>query len=345
MPLVGKVLGALVLTGLMWLWVDWRQAAAALTGIDPWLLLLAATCSVTTILISARKWQGLLARIEVQLVYGLAARLYWIGAFFSNFLPTSVGGDAVRLLLTPARERLSEVAGTILIERLTGLLVMLALSALGLAVQPPALGGGLAGDLLLALVLALAAAVAVALLVPRFLLIVLARLARVTPAPLQRPLAFTRKLAAGIVGPACDHAAVSWAILMSLPFYAANILVHYLLLRGVGAEIGIVQVLLAAPLVHLVGLVPLTINGLVLTEGAFVLIYASCGVAPELALAAALLRRLIDMANSSFGGLFWLGWPGATTEPGPAAAAQTLRPLANAEPVAAAAYRLGKRAA
>jgi hypothetical protein len=54
----------------------------------------------------------------------------------SNFLPTSVGGDAVRLALTPSKGRLARVAGSILVERLTGLLVMLALCAIGLSLRP-----------------------------------------------------------------------------------------------------------------------------------------------------------------------------------------------------------------
>ena len=52
----------------------------------------------------------------------------------------------------------------------------------------------------------------------------------------------------------------------------------------------------------------MTVNGLFLAEGAFVLVYASVGVAPETALAAAILRRLVDLANSGFGGLLWLAW-------------------------------------
>jgi hypothetical protein len=46
-----------------------------------------------------------------------------------------------------------------------------------------------------------------------------------------------------------------------------------------------------------------------------VLVYASVGVAPETALAAAILRRLVDLANSGFGGLLWLAWQADPDEP------------------------------
>lgn len=315
MPLVGKLAGALGLATVLWLWVDWREAAQALTGADLDLLTLAFAASVASVALSACKWQGLLERIGLRLGLGLSARLYWIGCFFSNFLPTGVGGDAVRLLLTPAKGRLTEVAGTILVERLTGLLVMLLLAAAGLALQPLGLADAWFERLLLATVLALAAGVATLLLMPRLFLRALDRAAALAPRVLaprasRAPLAWAREVAGGVVGPACDLGSVVWAVLVSIPFYAANILAQFLLLRAVGAELGLPQAALAAPVVLLVGLLPVSVNGLVLAEGAFVVVYASAGVPPELALAAAILRRLVDLANSGAGGLLWLGWQG-----------------------------------
>jgi hypothetical protein len=48
------------------------------------------------------------------------------------------------------------------------------------------------------------------------------------------------------------------------------------------------------------------VNGLGVAEGVFVLLYVQLGVDPETALAAAVLRRVVDLANSGLGGLFWL---------------------------------------
>lgn len=315
MPLIGKLAGALGLGTVLWLWIDWHEATATLAAADPRLVALALLASVASVLVSVRKWQRLLDRIELRLGFGILARLYWIGSFFSNFLPTGVGGDAVRLLLTPAEGRLSAVAGSILVERLTGLLVMLLLAATGLALQPLALADLWFQETLLAAVLALAAAVATVLLAPRLFLVALDRLGAFVPGRLRGPFAKVRKIADGIVGPACDREAVAGAILYSVPFYAANIVAQFWVLRAVGAEITLAQVTLAAPVILLVGILPITINGLVLAEGAFVVIYAGCGVSPEIALAAALLRRVIDLANSSAGGLLWLGWPVGATAP------------------------------
>lgn len=346
MLVAGKVVGALGLAALLWLWVDWREALAAVARADPALLALALAASVASVLVSAWKWQILLRRIRVELGFGLTARLYWIGCFFSNFLPTGIGGDAVRLLLTPAAGRLEEVTGTILTERLTGLLVMLLLATFGLAVQPLELAGPWLGDTLLALVVALALGVAGLLAAPSLLLRAVGRLARGLPGALGRLCARAHGLAARVAGPVRDGRAVGLALLISVPFYALNILAHYFPLQAVGAEIGLAEVALVAPVVLLVGLLPITPNGLVLAEGAFVALYAGVGVPPELALAAAVLRRLVDLANSGFGGIAWLGWRAERGPRGEPAAGQPAEAEAGwRAPVLSAAYAARRRAA
>ena len=69
--------------------------------------------------------------------------------------------------------------------------------------------------------------------------------------------------------------------LYSVPFYGAMMVAQYFMLRAVGAEVGFLAVMLGAPLVSLVALTPITINGLFLAEGAFVLVYASAACRPR----------------------------------------------------------------
>jgi glycosyltransferase 2 family protein len=308
MLFAGKLAGAAVLLLVLWLSLDWGHAAAVLARADPVLIWAALAASALNILISAHKWQLLLRRARVSLAYGVAAQLYWIGAFFSNFLPTGVGGDAVRLMLTPAQGQLGTVAGTILVERLTGLLTLLLLSVLGLAFLPLDLGDGSIGGLLTAAAFGSTGVVATVLVAPGLFVVSIERFAGMLPPALRAPLGAAQRIAAQVMRPAEDRLAVAVAVLYSLPFYAAVILAQYFMLHAVDAHVGLLQVILGAPLVCAVTLLPVTVNGLFLAEGAFVLVYASVGVAPETALAAAILRRLVNLANSGFGGLLWLAW-------------------------------------
>ena len=125
--LAAKALVAALLAAALCLSVDLDEAAAALARARPLPLATALAASALGVLVSAEKWRGLLCHAGVGLTLAACARLYWVGMFASNLLPTSVGGDAVRLLLTPAPGRRAAVAGSILVERLTGFLVLLGL--------------------------------------------------------------------------------------------------------------------------------------------------------------------------------------------------------------------------
>jgi len=164
--LTAKALVAAVLVVVLCFSVDLGKAEAAIRYASPLPLATVLAVSVLGILISAEKWRGLLHQAGVQLSLFSNARLYWIGMFCSNFLPSSVGGDAARLLLTPAPGRRAVVAGTILVERLTGFLVMLALCTLGLALRPEYFDAPGLRDTFLAAVLALELGMIAALLAP-----------------------------------------------------------------------------------------------------------------------------------------------------------------------------------
>jgi hypothetical protein len=306
-----KVGLALGWVAALWFLVDWREAGATLSGADPAPVVAAFAVSVVGVLISAEKWRDLLLRARVQITFRAAARLYWIGMFFSNFLPTSVGGDAVRLALTPSRGRLARVAGSILVERLTGLIVMLGLCAVGLILRPVQVDQAGLGQALPLAVLAMGAGAAVLLVAPGMLTRLLPVLTRPLPALLRCPLDGVQKVAMAIADHARDSTGLSRALVVSLPFYGTIILAQYLVLEAVGADVPLLEVALLAPLVPLLTLLPLSLNGLGLAEAVFVLLYGSVGVPPETALAAAALRRLVDLANSGLGGLLWLAFRGA----------------------------------
>ena len=55
--------------------------------------------------LSAWRWWILLRPVELQVPYLRMVAFYFIGMFFNFFLPTIVGGDAVKAILLVARDR------------------------------------------------------------------------------------------------------------------------------------------------------------------------------------------------------------------------------------------------
>lgn len=307
--LLKLLIGLSLLALLVWL-LDWGAALRALAKADPGWVIGAFLVSVLGVLISAGKWQGLLQESRVPLGFVPAARLYWIGMFFSNFLPSSVGGDAVRLMLTPSHGRTGRVAGSIVAERLTGFLVMLALCLVGLISYPWLLPDPKLQGLLIASVLALAVAAAVLLFAPGTLAAIFAYVLGFLPRILQRIGRKVQNVALAVAAQRRQGRALTRALLLSLPFYGTIVLAQYCVLQAVGAQVRLVDVLLLGPIVPLLTILPVSLNGIGVAEGAFVAIFAAIGVTPELALAAAVLRRIVDLANSALGGLFWLAYRG-----------------------------------
>src|SRR5262245_10820536 len=145
------------LARLIAIWGDLRQP----------FLWLALVLQLGGVLISALKWWLLLRASGHPTPYLWAVRIYLVGQFFSNFLPTQIGGDAVRVYyLTRRIGRPAIAIASVFVERITGFLALtlIGAAALGLSADrlnnAPQLLLGLIGCLLVAgggLVVALAA--------------------------------------------------------------------------------------------------------------------------------------------------------------------------------------------
>jgi glycosyltransferase 2 family protein len=308
MPLWLRALAGFALFGALLWSIDLGATLDRLREVSPLPLVVAFVVSAIGVVVSAWKWKVLLGERQIRLPLSAAIRFYWIGMFFSNFLPTSVGGDAIRMTLARRHGSAHELAASILIERLTGLAVLLGVLTVGLLVHRFATGdSGMPHPVGLA-VAAASLCILVALLVPRPLGRLCRRWRKRVPM-FGHAILFAARLLHVTSAYTANRRALQRAILLSLPFYATIVAAHAGVLLAVGARVELIDILIAAPLVSLVSVFPLFPNGVGLAEGAFVLLYASSGVSPAAALAAAVLRRLVDLGNSSIGGVFWAWRP------------------------------------
>jgi uncharacterized protein (TIRG00374 family) len=302
-PWLKLALGIFLLLLLGWL-VDWAETWRTLRDSDLRLVALSATLILLALIVSTIKWK-LLARIACgRLRFLSLLRAYWMGSFVSNYLPSNVGGDVVRILVVQRIAPLAPLAGSVLVERLIGVTALGLISTACLALRPAQ-----PWSLNLALWLLVAAIVCgtgTIILAGNHLVrggtALLARLPDVVRRRSTKLGRFGEAVAAYRGAPAELAVAGAW----SCVFYGLLVLFQVALLRSVGSPIGLAQVALVAPLVPLVSLLPVTANGLGLTEGAFVLFYTQMGVPAEQAFAAALLRRLVTIGVTVPGGLMWL---------------------------------------
>ncbi|GHC33800.1 conserved hypothetical protein [Aidingimonas halophila] len=130
------VLSLVVLIGLAW-WLDLAAIAAEVQRLDPLWLLLGLMLSVPQMWLSAWRWRLTARALGLRLVWRRALGDYYLATFLNQVLPGAVLGDAARAW---RHARASGMAGgawrAVIIERLSGQLVMLLALVLALALSP-----------------------------------------------------------------------------------------------------------------------------------------------------------------------------------------------------------------
>ncbi|MBM4118156.1 flippase-like domain-containing protein [bacterium] len=258
-----------------------------------------------SVVLGAWQWGRFLAALGIRLRPGELTQLYWVGLFFNNFMPGSVGGDLVKVLdlSRRARDPVAASAAT-LADRLTGLSALAALAMLAAAglwadpaLRPLARGILIGGTLFLLLG---------ALFYLDPLLRLLYRLGErlsLWPAGGLRARAIEqlRRLRR-------QRALLLRLFALSLLVQGLRVAVHYFvglaLLGMAGPELP--AYFLAVPPLAFALTLPLTLGGFGLREGLALPLFAPLGVSGEAAVAIELLAYLAMLAVSLVGGLLFL---------------------------------------
>ncbi len=270
---------------------EWRTSTPA------WLFG-AAALTLLGIVLSSMRWQAVLTALGVRSNLRRLLSHYLAGQFVSNVLPTTIGGDVLRV------SRLSKDNGespasfaSVVLERLTGWLILPVLTYVGFVVNPGLTHLGTATKV--ALALATASLVGLSLL----LLMVASR-------------RFGRRFA-GSEGWRRFASALHLGLerLRHHPGAAANILLVGFLYQlslvgaalmaakavGMGVEVGPTALLAFFPAVAMAQVLPIGISGLGVRESAFVLFLGPLGVPAEQAIALGLLLYLLNLVVSLLG--------------------------------------------
>ena len=118
---IALALKGAVSVGLIWYLIDHtdlRVDPARFLTISPLYIGLAVLISALQFAICVWRWQAVLRAIGQPLPIGTVLRLFLIGTFFNQTLPSSVGGDAFRIYLAhKAGQTLSGAFNGVMLER------------------------------------------------------------------------------------------------------------------------------------------------------------------------------------------------------------------------------------
>ena len=275
---------------LAWLaWrTDWTQVVQAFARLRVSLWLAAVGLYVFSQVVSGLRWQMLARPLGFRRRLGPFVAFYFIGMYFNLFLPTSVGGDVVRAwYLDGGSGRRLAAFVSVLVDRLSGLLVLLGLACVAAVLCPVPVPRWV-----VAAVWGAAAGAGLGLVALPLLTHWGGRRARPLADGIRFYLARPRLLVASAG--------------LSLGVQAANVVLVWLIGLAIGAPVPAAYYWIVVPMVTLLTLAPLSLNGMGLREWGMVLFLRPLGVGAGTALSLAFLWFSVFTVSSLLGAAVYL---------------------------------------
>ncbi|WP_417912130.1 lysylphosphatidylglycerol synthase transmembrane domain-containing protein [Candidatus Electronema sp. TJ] len=299
---------------LLLAYVIWKSGLDSTSGRDSllqtlsqvnlfWLAFSIAVGVLLTV-ISSWKWQVLLRSKGIEVSLTRLVLFYFIGRFFNMFLPSSMGGDVVRVWeLSRHSGEKYEALASVLVERLSGMTTLVFISAAAVLThdyQLPILSAGV-------LFLAVMNAAIFWLILDQRILPLLSRLFGSRFRLAGMLLAKLSRLQDAVREYKDNKAVLIQVFAISCLFYFMAVVNVWGTALAFFPDMNFYSMLLAVPAIMLVMNLPVSIGGIGLMEAAFTFFFPLFGYSAALAVSTALLMRLKNILYGIAGGFLHLG--------------------------------------
>lgn len=251
---------------------------------------------VAAIVLSTVRWQRVLTALELPADLPPLLSHSFAGLFVANFLPSTIGGDVLRVSRLSADNGQAPASfASVVLERLTGFLVLPLITLAALVANPTLLHLGNASEL--AVLFSLGT-----------LVVLVAILAVAANQRLGRRLAdnenwlrFVAAVHLGLDRIRHHPGAVASVLGTALAYQMTIVLVAWFAAQALGIHLGWGATMAFIPVVAMAQVLPVSVNGLGLREGALVLLLHPLGVPTTQAVALGLLIYGMNLTVSLIG--------------------------------------------
>lgn len=301
--LILKIFVSIALIAYLLSGTDYSAVYSSLVSAKPVYLFLAFITLLIGKILSGYRWQMLLASQEIRIpLRSLIASLF-VGQFFNSFLPTTIGGDAVRAYDTAvaSNESVKSVT-TVFMDRLIGViaLVMLAVLAIPIAYI---MGEDVNYYLLSVLILFLFCLAGLLIVLNNSLTRGLAD--ALQGMGLSRIADQVWKINTSIQEMRSDNKILWIAFGVSILLQINVVIFHYLISLSLSLDVPLIYYFIIVPVALTVLIVPFSINGIGIREGIFVYLLAGLGISASNAIALSLLSFLLLLTQAMIGGIIF----------------------------------------
>ncbi|HEY9021384.1 MAG TPA: lysylphosphatidylglycerol synthase transmembrane domain-containing protein [Paracoccaceae bacterium] len=277
----------LALLALLWQAVDGPAALKLLLAADPRWLLAAVVALTAQTLFSALRWRLTARALGQTIPVGRAMREYYLSQIVNQSLPGGVLGDAGRAVRARHEAGLKRAGQAVVFERLAGQLVLFVVTAAAVLMVWISPGGISLPDWVLRLV----AVSMLALVLAGGILLAVSRGNRGIQGHIRDWIAAFRT---AVLTPAV----LPHQVLLSLGTTALNLLAFALCARATGTTMAVTAVLIVVPLILFTMLIPVSISGWGLREGAAAALFPVIGASATEGFAASLAFGLMFLLST-----------------------------------------------
>ncbi|HEY3373777.1 MAG TPA: lysylphosphatidylglycerol synthase transmembrane domain-containing protein [Candidatus Aquicultor sp.] len=293
--LIKTAVSALLIAALLYK-SDLNQYVELIKNSSPVYLLVALVLTVASIVLSAYKWQLLVMAQGFTVPLRSLTSSYFVGLFFNNFMPTSIGGDVVRVY--DLRKMIADgpaAAASVVAER------VLAAFTLGLIV----LGGVLVSADSVARYKPL---IIVFVLLCTLLLLAVLSAHRFGAVLARFESSVVRKLkeTADSMRVCVDHKPTLVQVLIySLVFQLTVVAINIFIIKALGLTVPYGFVLLFIPIISAITMLPISLNGLGVREAMYVYFFSQVGLSTEESITISIFFFIIVTLVSLIGGIIF----------------------------------------
>jgi len=282
---------------------DYSAVYHSLLSAKPVYLFVAFITLLIGKILTGYRWQILLASQEIHIsLRSLIASLF-VGQFFNSFLPTTIGGDAIRAYDTAvaSNESVKSVT-TVFMDRLIGLLALVLLAVLALPIAY-IMGEKVNYYLIPVLILFLLCLAGLLIVLNNSLTMKLAN--ALQSMGLSRIADQVWKIYTSIQEMRSDTRILWIAFGVSILLQINVVIFHYLISLSLNLDVPIIYYFIIVPIALTILIVPFSINGIGIRESIFVYLLAGLGVPSSDAIALSLLSFILLLTQAVIGGIIF----------------------------------------
>jgi uncharacterized protein (TIRG00374 family) len=259
------------------------------------------------IIVSAWRWQVLLDYKNMGMSFKNSLIIYFIALFFNNFLPTTVGGDVMRIVYS-TKDRKTDALAVVLADRILGFI--------GLFVF------GLVAVVYLYIFQKKSEFVPL-MIIGLFLLVLITfilfseRVYSIFTPVMEKITIFRIGERINNLHRTMTDFGSAWGviilcILQSIVIQALLSISPYFVLQSLGSfQVSILPFFIYLPIINVISMIPISFNALGVRENAYVFLFQRAGLAGEVSLTVSLISFFLIFLWSLLGGIFFLFYRGS----------------------------------